>query len=109
MSKPKGLISLNEFNDMKSSFNKSIKNNLGTHTSDSVWWSIQDLRDYLDLIESEGANERLEISGVSFNFIAKEDTDKKITLALRPTYNEKGGTKTFQAGSILNKGLSGGN
>lgn len=104
MSTPKGIISLKEFNDMKKSFDTNVKTSLGNHTTDMVWWSIQDLRDYLDLIESEASDNNVDISGVSFVFIAKEDADKKLTLALRPTYTEKGVFKTYQAGSILNKG-----
>jgi len=104
MSTPKGIISLKEFDDMKNSYNTNIRSSLGNHTSDSVWWSIQDLRDYLNLIESEGTNDRIQVSGVKFNFTAKEDPDKKLTLALRPTFDERGVNKTYQAGSILNKG-----
>ncbi len=104
MSTPSGLISLKEFNDMKNSFNINIKSSLGNHISETVWWSIQDLRDYLDLVESEGSAARLVISGVNFNFTAKDDSAKKLTLALRPTINERGVNKTYQSGSILNRG-----
>ena len=105
MNTPTGLISLKEFNDMKNSFNTNIRTSLGNHKSDSVWWSIKDLRDYLDLIESEVTDDSIDISGVSFNFTAKENNDK-LTLALRPTYNERGVVKTYEAGSILNRGIN---
>ncbi|HIP49105.1 MAG TPA: hypothetical protein EYG92_09105 [Lutibacter sp.] len=106
MSKVNGLISLKEYNDMKSSFNTNVRSSLGSHSTDSVWWSIQDLRAYLDLIESESPNDSSSITGVSFNFVAKEDTDEKLTLALRPTYDERGVNTIYQAGSILDRGVN---
>lgn len=129
MSKPNGLISLKEFNDMKNSFNTNISQALGNHKTDSVWFDFDNLKDYFTYIENEANNNRIKISGINFHLIAKEDGNKELTLAMSPTYQqgvkhidfdptqsdfqnpaslkslEADTTKVNKAGGIMNKGV----
>ncbi len=86
MSVPQNLISLKEFNEMRDEFNSTIKSKLGTQETESVWWSFQNLKDYIDYIEKEARNNNILISGIRFHMVAQTLDKKQLTLALTPTY-----------------------
>ena len=102
------LITKSKFNAMKSEFDNSIRVKLTTQETESVWWSIDNLRNYLDEIEEDGTNDGITVSGVRFYMVANTDTPaERLTLAIRPTSENDAGQKiTVENGKILNKGLT---
>jgi hypothetical protein len=86
MSKPQNLITFQEFNDMRSEFDSSIRTKLGSQETNSVWWTFENLKEYFDYIEAAANNNRIEISGIRFNMVANTTGNKELTLALVPTY-----------------------
>jgi len=86
MSVPKNIISLTEFLAMKASFDSNIKPELGTNLTKSVWFSLENLENYLAYIKKEATNNNIEVSGIRFHMVAKTKDTKQLTLALTPTY-----------------------
>jgi len=91
MSKPTNLISLKEFNEMRDEFNSSIKVELGSQETESVWWSFDNLKEYIDYIEDAANKKNIDISGIRLHMIAKTEGDKNLTLAFVPTFNNDTG------------------
>lgn len=86
MSVPKNLISLTEFLAMKASFNNNIETKLGSNLTKSVWFSLENLEEYLAYVKKEATNNKIFISGIRFHMLAKTKGTKQLTLALTPTY-----------------------
>jgi hypothetical protein len=130
MSKPTNLISLKEFNEMQDEFNSSIKAELGSQKTESVWWSFDNLMEYFDYIKDAADDKNIDISGIRLHMIAKTKEDKNLTLAFVPTFNNDAGEhidfdpifssdnnpvtlaslendmlKVNQKGGIMNKGI----
>lgn len=92
MSTPTNLISISEFKDMRASYDSSVR--VGDQTT-SVWFSLDNLKEYLAFVESEAKAKNIPVSGIRFHFIAKTDADKKMNLALAPTYSKGGKEISF--------------
>jgi len=60
MSREDKTISLNTFNEMKESFNDTIKPVLGEQNSNSGWYTLSDLKEYIAFIESEAAKNNID-------------------------------------------------
>jgi len=92
MSTPANLISISEFKDMRASYKTNVR--VGNQTT-SVWFPLDNLKEYLAFVESEAKAKNIPISGIRFHFIAKTDADKKMNLALTPTYIKDGKEISF--------------
>ncbi len=91
MAYKKHIISKEEFSKMKSIFDEKIKPNLGENYSESTWQSLQDIKEYIAFIEEEAKANMINISGIRFHYVAKEDGKQQLSFAMAPTYdNEKG-------------------
>lgn len=104
----KNIISQADFTAMKNEFDNTIVSKLGTQKTSSVWWSYDNLVDYLALIEDEAKKKGLTLTGVNFNMVAQTTGAKSLSLALTPTYRDgdsKASNQADQSGSILNKGI----
>ena len=95
MSTPINLISVKEYKAMKDAFNTTIKGKLGSQETDSVWFSFDNLKEYLAYLEDESAKKNLLISGISFQMIATDDAAKRLTIALTPTFEDNGKQTAF--------------
>lgn len=86
MSVPKNLISLAEFLDMKASFDSNIETKLGSNLTKSLWFSFENLEEYLAYVKKEASNNNIEVSGIRIHMVAKTKDTKQLTLALTPTF-----------------------
>jgi len=84
-------ISMDTFSKMKSLFNQKIKPNLGENYSDSSWQSLQDIKEFLAFVEKEANEKEIDISGIRFQYIAKESENQQLTFAMVPTYDNENG------------------
>lgn len=85
MSTPSNLISITNFEDMRKSFEDNVRS--GDQTT-SVWFSLDNLKEYLTFVENEAKTKNIPISGIRFHFIAKTDAEKRMSVALAPTYSK---------------------
>jgi len=88
MSREEKTINLATFRNMKSVFNEKIKPALEENFSDSTWQDFNDLKEYLAFVEEQATNKGIALSGIRFHFVATEDGDNQLTIALVPTYQD---------------------
>lgn len=100
--KPSGVITPNEAKALDTAFNSrhaEISRFIGKQDNRSSWWSLKDLRDYLDYVENEVKNQGYTMDGVRMYLGAhagKGPTDQGLTTVfLVPT-----GTKNFAEGGM---------
>jgi len=80
MNTPKDLIS---FENMKQMLDNYTKNPI---KSNSVWMSLDKLKDYISFIEEESSKKEIPLSGVRVHFIA--NNKQQTSIALSPTYKD---------------------
>ena len=80
------IISVEEFNAMKEIFNEKIKNKIGEAYSDYVIISIQDLKDYIKMIEKQAAHDKTTAENILFHFASENNEKGQLTLVLEGTF-----------------------
>jgi len=88
MSRKEKTINLATFRNMKNIFETNIKSNLGDHYSDSTWQNFDDLKEYIDFVEKQAKNKGITVSGIRFHFVAEEENNNQLTIALVPTFTD---------------------
>ncbi len=88
MSRKEKTINLATFRNMKNIFEANIKPNLGDHYSDSTWQDFNDLKEYIEFVEKQAKSKGITVSGIRFHFVAEEDNNKQLTIALVPTFTD---------------------
>jgi len=87
MSVKKRIISKNKFYEMKNAYNDSIKLKLGDTYSNFVSFPVQDIKDFIALIEKKAEKNNAELKNIQFHFVA--NTDKgQLSLALAPDFSD---------------------
>ncbi len=86
MATPKDLISINDFSEMQDSYVSHVRSKDQTK---SVWFDIDTIKEYISFIENEAKNKEITISGLRMYFIAKEDVNRAMNIAICPTYKDK--------------------
>ena len=87
MSVEKRIISKNKFDEMKNAYNKNIKPKLGDAYSNFVSFPVQDIKDFIALVEQEAGENNTKLENIRFHFVA--NTDKgQLSLALAPNFSD---------------------
>jgi predicted Zn-dependent protease len=100
--KPSQLISVEKGKELNRNYNKKIATlHKGENTSDAnaVWFSLNELENYIAYIKSEGVDKGYEVNGIRFYFGSYAATEQKgkagyTTLFLSPTGNQIGQNET---------------
>ncbi len=95
MSTPNNLISVKQYKEMKASFDTNIKGSLGNRATNSVWFSFDNLKNYLAYLEDEAAKKGLTVSGLDLQMIASSDASGRLSIAFTPTFNDNGVERDF--------------
>lgn len=83
------IITVEEFNTMKEIFTEKIKNKVGEAYSDYAIISVKDLKAYIEMIETQAADNDTEVKNILFHF-ASDNSDKgQLTLVLEGTFANK--------------------
>jgi hypothetical protein len=85
MSTPKDLLSYAELNTMLNAFKNDLLPQMKGQT-ESVWMSIDKVKDFISFVESESKKKDISVSGLRFHFLA--DSANKLTLGISPTYKD---------------------
>lgn len=96
MGTPKNLISIKEFKEGKEHYKKHFSEVDPQKYTRSVWFSLENLKEYIKYIEEKSAEKGISVSGISFNFMSNDEQPIKLNLALCPTtetLNSKGITE----------------
>ncbi len=91
------IINKETFNKMKTGYDKNIKPKLGDAYTNYVSVSVQDLKDYISLIEKEAGENGTKAKDILFNFVANEDNGQ-LTLAFVPAFEDP-----KMEGSMMNR------
>jgi len=91
------IINKDTFNKMKTAYDKNIKPKLGDAYTNYVSVSVQDLKDYISLIEKEANENGTKAKDILFNFVSSEDNGQ-LTLAFVPAFEN-----AEMEGSIMNR------
>jgi len=135
MGTPTNLISLQKFKEGTENYKKGISLENEKSQTRSVWFALQDLKEFIEYVEKNASAKEIKVSGIRFHLTAENGNSERINLALCPTfeninskkeiehlsfdplYSEKGKpvtihslmnatTKTITGSSILNQGIS---
>ncbi len=95
MLQPKNLLTFKEVKTGIDSYYKSIPKSRKTTQTLSVWFEINEIKNYISYLEKKSKDKGIDISGIRVHLISENDTSKKINLAFCPTVelNNKKGKK----------------
>jgi predicted Zn-dependent protease len=102
--KPSQLISVEKGKELHKNYNEKISllcKGENTADANAVWFSLNELENYIAYIKSEGIEKGYEVNGIRFYFGSYAATEKKgkaghTTLFLSPTGNQIGQNETSQ-------------
>jgi len=135
MGTPTNLISIQKFKEGVDNYKKGISVENEKSQTRSVWFSLQDLKEFLEYVEKNASTKEIKVSGIRFHLTAEKGSTERVNLALCPTfeninskkeiehlsfdplYSEKGKpvtihslmndtSKAISDSSILNQGIS---
>lgn len=102
---PKNLITIAEAKEKIENFNKSHPDELGEEYAMRTWISLEELKAYIQFIESESAKKDIPVSGIDFIYSQYESAEPgsknpdnknyKLTLMMAPTYEDSGKNIAF--------------
>ena len=96
MSATKHLLTFKEIKKGLDSYKKNVKVKLPGNQTNSVWFSLETIKSYLELIETSAGEKEIPISGIRFYLIASNDKDNPMNIALCPTYHDAESTAPSQ-------------
>jgi len=81
------IISIEEFNKMKSIFDSKIKTKIGDAYSAYLRISLEDLKNYISMIEKQASENQVKVQDIKFHFVSKNDETGQLTLVLEGTFD----------------------
>ncbi len=90
MSIDKKIITQEEFNAMKSVYDKQIKPQLGAAYTEFVYIDISDLKAYIERVEKQAQSNETVVKGIKFYMVSQDNEKAQMTLVLQAAFdNEK--------------------
>ena len=96
MNATKHLLTFKEVKKGLDSYKKNVKDKLPGNQTRSVWFSLETIKSYLELIEASAQEKEIPISGIRFYLTASNDKNNPINIALCPTYHDAESTAPSQ-------------
>lgn len=96
MGTPTNLISLQKFKEGTDNYKKGISLENEKSQTRSVWFALQDLKEFLEYVEKNAAAKEIKVSGIRFHLTAEEDRKERINLALCPTFENINSKKEIE-------------
>jgi hypothetical protein len=96
MGTPKNLVTIQYLKDGMELYQSGFNTKTADNQTKAVWFSLNDLKEYIAYVESEAKAKNIAVSGIRFHFIAENNSPEAINLALCPTYesaDSKGATQ----------------
>lgn len=88
MSTPKNLLNIQDLKTGLDIYKKGIESR-PANTTQAVWFSLQDLKEYIEFIEKNAKDKNIVVSGIRLHVIASKDGADRFSLALCPTAEVK--------------------
>jgi hypothetical protein len=82
MSLEQRIISESQFENMKKTFDKNIKEKIGDAYSNYVLVPIEDLKDYITKLEKDANNNNTELKAMRVHFASTNDEKGQLTVVL---------------------------
>jgi hypothetical protein len=89
MASLKNLLTFNEVKNGIDSYYKSIPESRKASQTQSIWFSLTDIKDFLTYIEKVANEKQIPISGLRFHLITNETESDQTNIALCPTVEIK--------------------
>jgi hypothetical protein len=96
MGTPKNLVTIQYLKDGMELYESGFNTKTADNQTKAVWFSLNDLKEYIAYVESEAKAKNIAVSGIRFHLIAENGSPEAINLALCPTYetaDSKGATQ----------------
>jgi len=110
---PENLIAISEAKEKIENFNKAHPDELGEEYAMRTWISLEELKAYIQFIESESAKKNIPVSGIDFIYSQQDKAEPgsknpgnknyKLTLMMAPTYSDGNGNIAFDPIYSTNK------
>jgi hypothetical protein len=96
MGTPKNLVTIQYLKDGMELYESGFNTKTADNQTKAVWFSLNDLKEYIAYVESEAKAKNIAVSGIRFHLIAENGSPEAINLDLCPTYetaDSKGATQ----------------
>lgn len=94
MSTPKNLLSIADLKEGLENYKKGISSR-PENTTQAVWFSLENLKEYIDYIEKNANDKNIPVSGIRFHITASNEGAYRFSLALCPTTEVNGKQMSF--------------
>jgi len=89
MSIEKRFITKEEFDQMKKIYDAKIKDKIGDTYSDYVYLPINDLKEYIALIEKQAQENLTEVKSIKIHFVSQNDDKGQLTTVIEGTFEKE--------------------